>query len=101
MPQGAVPFALADPLRMIPASMAGGAVSGALIMTFGTTITVPYGGVLAIGQVGKPLLFAVSVAVGVLVTAAVTVALKSLRRTAQATARPAPAGIRRKTSVTV
>ncbi|MCI3273507.1 hypothetical protein [Streptomyces cylindrosporus] len=82
---------------MIPAGLAGGAVSGALVMVFGTTITVPYGGLLAIGQVGKPLLFALAVTAGVLVTAAATVALKSLRPTTATTTSPAPAGARRKT----
>ncbi|MET7572019.1 PTS fructose transporter subunit IIC [Streptomyces sp. NPDC005492] len=97
IPEGAVPFAVADPLRVIPAGMAGGTVAGALVMIFGTTITVPYGGVFAIGQVGKPLLFALAVTAGVLVTAAATVALKSVRPTTATTASPARAGTRRKT----
>ncbi|MFJ2606150.1 fructose-specific PTS transporter subunit EIIC [Streptomyces sp. NPDC087425] len=79
LPQGAVPFALSDPLRVIPAGMAGGAVSGALVMTFGSTFTVPYGGLLAVGDLGRPLLFGVAVIAGALVTAAVAVGLKSLR----------------------
>lgn len=78
--------------------MAGGATSGALIMTFGTMISVPYGGVLAAGHLGGPLLVAAAVAVGVVVTAGATVALKSLRRSpapaAPATARPSIARIR-------
>ncbi|MFK0154757.1 fructose-specific PTS transporter subunit EIIC [Streptomyces sp. NPDC090493] len=81
VPEAAVPFALRDPLRVIPASMAGGAVTGLLITTFGSTIPVPHGGFFAADQLGKPLLFAVAVAAGALVTAGVAVALKSLRRT--------------------
>jgi fructose-specific phosphotransferase system IIC component len=85
VPEGAVPFALADPLRVLPATLAGGAVTGTLTMTFGSTMTSSTGGFLAAGHLGRPLLFATALAAGVLVTAAVVVALKSLRR-------PAPAG---------
>lgn len=103
IPEATVPFALRDPLRVIPAAMAGGAVTGALTMTFGPTMAVPYGGFFAADQLGKPLLFAAAVAAGVLVTAALAVALKSLARTAPATATvgAAPAGTtRRKVPVT-
>jgi len=105
IPEGAVPFALADPLRVIPAGMAGGAVTGALVMTFGTTITVPYGGFLALGDTGRPLLLALAVAAGTVVTAGTTVALKSLgRQPATRTANQASPAIpavkaRRKVSV--
>ncbi|WP_416980520.1 hypothetical protein [Streptomyces sp. T028] len=77
-PQGAVPFALRDPLRVIPACMAGGSVAGVLVMTFGSTMAVPYGGFLASDKLGKPLLMVAAVAAGALVTALVTVALKSI-----------------------
>ncbi|MCL6737987.1 fructose-specific PTS transporter subunit EIIC [Streptomyces neyagawaensis] len=84
LPEGAAPFALADPLRVIPASMAGGAVTGALVMQFGNTISYPKGGVFAADQIGEPLLFAAAVAAGVLTTTALTIGLKSLHRTAPA-----------------
>ncbi|MET7480782.1 fructose-specific PTS transporter subunit EIIC [Streptomyces sp. NPDC005648] len=80
LPEGAAPFALADPLRVIPASMAGGAVTGALVMQLGSTVTYPRGGVFAAGQLGEPWLFAAAVAAGVLTTTALTIGLKSLRR---------------------
>ncbi|WP_416968106.1 fructose-specific PTS transporter subunit EIIC [Streptomyces sp. 4F14] len=80
IPEGAVPFALADPLRVLPAGIAGGAVTGALTMTFGATITVPYGGFLAVGDMGKPLLLALAVVLGALVNAATAVGLKALGR---------------------
>ncbi|MFC4508070.1 MULTISPECIES: fructose-specific PTS transporter subunit EIIC [Streptomyces] len=76
----AVPFALRDPLRVIPAAMAGGAVTGMLTITFGSSMAVPFGGIFAADQVGRPLLFAAAVAAGVVVTAGVAVGLKSLRR---------------------
>ncbi|MBP2033283.1 PTS system fructose-specific IIC component [Clostridium algifaecis] len=43
--EGAIPFAAADPLRVIPANMAGSAVAGALSMIFGCKLAVPHGGV--------------------------------------------------------
>ncbi|AFM43011.1 PTS system D-fructose-specific IIC component (F1P-forming), Frc family, PTS system D-fructose-specific IIB component (F1P-forming), Frc family TC 4.A.2.1.1) [Desulfosporosinus acidiphilus SJ4] len=51
--EGAIPFAAADPLRVIPSIMAGSAVTGAISMAFGSTIIVPHGGiwVLAIPHV--------------------------------------------------
>lgn len=64
--------------------MAGGAVTGALVMQLGSTVSYPRGGVFAAGQLGAPLLFAAAVAAGVLTTTAVTIGLKSLRRTAPA-----------------
>ncbi|MFM9442680.1 fructose-specific PTS transporter subunit EIIC [Streptomyces acidiscabies] len=78
LPEGAVPFALADPLRVIPASVAGGAVTGALVMILGPTSKAPYGGAFALGDTGRPLLFLLAVAAGVLITVVLTVALKSL-----------------------
>lgn len=84
LPEGAVPFALADPLRVMPASMAGGAVTGALVMILGPTSKQPYGGVFALGDTGRPLLLLLAVAGGVLTTTVLTVALKSLRFTVPA-----------------
>ena len=43
--EGAIPFAAADPLRVIPSAMAGGAVTGALSMAFGCTLRAPHGGI--------------------------------------------------------
>ncbi|MFI7301062.1 fructose-specific PTS transporter subunit EIIC [Streptomyces sp. NPDC050121] len=78
--EGAIPFALADPLRVVPASMAGGAVGGGLVMAFGAEVSVPFGGFLAFGQMRVPLFFALAVVAGSVVTAGVVIALKSLRR---------------------
>ncbi|NUQ97163.1 MAG: PTS fructose transporter subunit IIC [Streptomyces sp.] len=84
VPEGAIPFAVADPLRVIPASTAGGAVAGSVTMTFGSSLTVPYGGVFAAGHLGKPLVLVAAVAIGVFVTTGLVLVLKSLRRTAPA-----------------
>ncbi|NLU70056.1 fructose-specific PTS transporter subunit EIIC [Streptomyces sp. HNM0574] len=83
--EGAIPFAAADPLRVIPASMAGGAVTGALTMSFGNTLRAPHGGAFVVPLIGSPLLYLVAVIAGTLVTAALILLLKGLRRPATAT----------------
>ncbi|MCX2926621.1 PTS fructose transporter subunit IIC, partial [Streptomyces sp. NEAU-W12] len=78
--EGAIPFAAADPLRVIPASMAGGAVTGALSMAFGATLRAPHGGIFVVPLIGNPLLYLVAIAAGVCVTAALVIVLKGLRK---------------------
>ncbi len=87
--EGAIPFAAADPLRVIPSAMAGGAVTGALSMAFGATLRAPHGGVFVVPLIGQPLLYLVAVAAGTAVTAGLVVALKGTRarRTADGTTR--------------
>ncbi|MEW2526170.1 fructose-specific PTS transporter subunit EIIC [Streptomyces sp. NPDC047071] len=82
--EGAIPFAAADPLRVIPASMAGGAVTGALSMAFGCTLRAPHGGVFVVPLIGRPLLYLLAIAAGVCVSTAVVVLLKSARKTTDA-----------------
>ncbi|MEU7317714.1 fructose-specific PTS transporter subunit EIIC [Streptomyces sp. NPDC007083] len=78
--EGAIPFAAADPLRVIPASMAGGAVTGALSMGFGSTLRAPHGGIFVVPLIGSPLLYLVAIAAGTLVTAGATLLLKGARK---------------------
>ncbi|MEU3488993.1 PTS fructose transporter subunit IIABC [Streptomyces massasporeus] len=80
--EGAIPFAAADPLRVIPASMAGGAVTGALSMAFGATLRAPHGGIFVVPLIGNPFLYLVAVAAGVCVTTALVVVLKGMRKPA-------------------
>ncbi|MFF7789989.1 fructose-specific PTS transporter subunit EIIC [Streptomyces sp. NPDC007991] len=80
--EGAIPFAAADPLRVIPASMAGGAITGALSMAFATTLRAPHGGIFVVPLIGNPLLYLVAIAVGVCVTTALVVVLKGMRKPA-------------------
>ncbi|WP_058235546.1 PTS fructose transporter subunit IIABC [Devriesea agamarum] len=78
--EGAIPFAAADPFRVIPASIVGSGVTGALVMAFDVTLTAPHGGFVvgfAIGHFGW---FIASVAIGAIVTAAVVIALKRIGR---------------------
>ena len=79
--EGAIPFAAADPLRVIPSLMAGSATAGALSMTFGATSLAPHGGIWIIALVGKPFLWLLAIAVGVVVSAACVIVLKSIRGT--------------------
>ncbi|MEU3358707.1 PTS fructose transporter subunit IIABC [Streptomyces albidoflavus] len=81
--EGAIPFAAADPLRVIPSAMAGGAVTGALSMAFGATLRAPHGGLFVVPLIGNALLYVVAIAAGTVVTAALVVLLKS-RRTVEA-----------------
>ncbi|MGW0370198.1 PTS fructose transporter subunit IIABC [Streptomyces coeruleorubidus] len=80
--EGAIPFAAADPLRVIPASMAGGAITGALSMAFGSTLRAPHGGIFVVPLIGNPLFYLVAIAAGVCVTTALVVVLKGLRKPA-------------------
>ncbi|MEU3097322.1 fructose-specific PTS transporter subunit EIIC [Streptomyces sp. NPDC006967] len=82
--EGAIPFAAADPLRVIPASMVGGAVTGALSMAFGATLRAPHGGIFVVPLIGNPFLYLVAIAVGVCVTAGLVIVLKGLRKAAPA-----------------
>ncbi|MEU0270603.1 fructose-specific PTS transporter subunit EIIC [Streptomyces sp. NPDC006307] len=87
--EGAIPFAAADPLRVIPSAMAGGAVTGALSMLFECTLRAPHGGVFVVPLIGNPLLYLVAVLAGTLVSAALVVLLKGhARRTAATQAGP-------------
>ncbi|MFF9059984.1 fructose-specific PTS transporter subunit EIIC [Streptomyces sp. NPDC014882] len=78
--EGAIPFAAADPLRVIPSSMVGGAITGALSMAFGATLRAPHGGIFVVPLIGNPFLYLVAIAAGVCVTAALVVVLKGLRK---------------------
>jgi PTS system fructose-specific IIC component len=76
--EGAIPFAAADPIRVIPATMAGGAVTGALSMAFKCGSRAPHGGIWVIGLIEKPLLWFLAIVIGVAVSAALVITLKSL-----------------------
>ncbi|MFJ8825622.1 fructose-specific PTS transporter subunit EIIC [Streptomyces sp. NPDC102467] len=84
--EGAIPFAAADPLRVIPASMAGGAVTGALSMAFGCTLRAPHGGIFVIPLIGNAFLYLIAIAAGVCVSAALVVVLKGMRKAGPETA---------------
>ena len=62
--EGAIPFAAADPLHVLPACIVGSAVAGGLSMAFNCTLMAPHGGIFVFLTVGNPLLYLVSLAVG-------------------------------------
>ena len=74
--EGAIPFAAADPLRVIPSMMAGGAVTGALIMAFDVTLKAPHGGIFVFFAIGNLLWFLVALAAGTVVAAVAVIAAK-------------------------
>ncbi len=80
--EGAIPFAAADPLRVIPASMVGGAVTGALSMVFGVTSYAPHGGIFVLFAISPIWGFIVALAAGVVVSALLLVVLKKFARRA-------------------
>ncbi|UFJ62535.1 PTS fructose transporter subunit IIABC [Brevibacillus sedimenti] len=67
--EGAIPFAAADPTRVIPSIMVGSAVAGGLSMLFGCTLPAPHGGVFVLPVVGNAVLYLVSILAGTVVTA--------------------------------
>ncbi len=89
--EGAIPFAAADPLRVIPASMVGGAVTGALSMAFGVTSKAPHGGLFVFFAIDNFVLFFLSIAVGVVITALLVIALKRWAVRKPVEAEPVPA----------
>ncbi len=75
--EGAIPFAAADPLRVIPAIMLGSAVTGGLSQAFDVSVRAPHGGIFVLFAVDGVLGFLIALAAGVVVGAAAVIALKS------------------------
>jgi PTS system fructose-specific IIC component len=89
--EGAIPFAVKDPLRVIPSCIAGSAVAGGLSMLFGCTLRAPHGGIFVLAipnAVGNGGLYIVAIALGSLITAIVVTQLKRWQPKAQATPEP-------------
>lgn len=77
--EGAIPFAAKDPLRVIPASIAGGALTGALSMYFGCKLMAPHGGLFVMlipNAINHALLYLLAIVAGSLLTAVVYAVLK-------------------------
>jgi PTS system fructose-specific IIC component len=67
--EGAIPFAAADPIRVIPSLMAGSAVTGGLVMLFENSLRAPHGGVWVFGLVGNWPMYIVAIAIGTVISA--------------------------------
>jgi PTS system fructose-specific IIC component len=76
--EGAIPFAAADPLRVIPSIMLGSAVTGGLSEALGVSLRAPHGGIFVLFAVDDVVGFVIALAAGVLVGAAAVIALKSV-----------------------
>ena len=69
--EGAIPYAAADPGRVIPANVVGAAVAGALTMMFGIKIRAPHGGILVMALSNGFLMYLVAIAVGSIISAVI------------------------------
>ena len=74
--EGAIPYAAADPLHVLPACIAGSAVAGALSMLFGCTLMAPHGGIFVVPVMGNALLYLLALVIGTVVSALLLGGLK-------------------------
>ncbi|TFV76690.1 PTS lactose transporter subunit IIC [Blastococcus sp. CT_GayMR19] len=79
--EGAIPFAAADPLRVIPSMMLGGATTGAIVAAAGVELRAPHGGVFVFFAISNFLVFLLALAIGMVVGAAAVTIAKSIGRT--------------------
>ena len=74
--EGAIPFAAADPLRVIPSVAAGAATAGALSMAFDCTLRAPHGGIFVVPTIGNPAMYLVAIAICAVVGCIIMAVLK-------------------------
>lgn len=74
--EGAIPFAAADPIRVIPSCVVGAATAGALSMIFDCTLRAPHGGIFVVPTIGNPLMYLASIIIGSIVTCLLLAVLK-------------------------
>ncbi|MDY6774365.1 MAG: PTS fructose transporter subunit IIC [Candidatus Nanohaloarchaea archaeon] len=80
--EGAIPYAAADPFRVIPSLMVGSAVAGATSMAMSVTMPAPHGGIFVVPLSNQPLMFLFAYALGAVVTAVMVTLLKPDQREA-------------------
>ena len=78
--EGAIPFAAADPVRVIPSMMLGGATTGAIVATMGIELRAPHGGIFVFFAMSNALLFFLAVIIGMVVGGIAVTVAKSLGR---------------------
>lgn len=76
--EGAIPFAAADPLRVIPSIMVGSAVTGALSMLFKSTLAVPHGGIFVLFAISNIPGYIIAILAGTIVSAILVGMLKKI-----------------------
>ena len=74
--EGAIPYAAADPIRVIPSCIVGAATAGALSMAFDCTLHAPHGGIFVVPTIGNPLLYLAAIAIGSVVSCLLLAILK-------------------------
>ena len=74
--EGAIPYAAADQLHVLPSCIVGSAVAGALSMAFGCTLMAPHGGIFVFPVVGNALMYLVALVVGTVISAVLLGVLK-------------------------
>lgn len=74
--EGAIPFAAADPLHVLPACIIGSGLAGAMSMAFGCTLMAPHGGIFVVPVMGNAVLYLVALVVGTVVSAVLLGLLK-------------------------
>ena len=74
--EGAIPFAAADPIRVLPSCIIGAGTAGALSMFFECTLRAPHGGIFVVPTIGNPLLYLASIAIGSVVACIILAILK-------------------------
>ncbi|WP_418345663.1 PTS fructose transporter subunit IIABC [Rhodococcus pyridinivorans] len=84
--EGAIPFAAADPFRVIPSMMLGGAVTGGIVMATGVTLTAPHGGLFVLFAMDRVVWFLIALAAGTVVAALAVSIAKSITRPARVAA---------------
>lgn len=67
--EGAIPFAAADPMRVITSSILGSAIAGGLTQLWGVSIPAPHGGLFVITLANRPLMFLLALLIGTVVSA--------------------------------
>jgi PTS system fructose-specific IIC component len=78
--EGAIPFAAAHPLVVLPSSMVGGAVTGALVMAFGNNLRAPHGGIWVLPLVSSPITYLLAIIIGSVITGMVAIVLMAHRQ---------------------
>lgn len=74
--EGAIPFAAADPLRVIPSLVVGSATAGALSMAFDCTLRAPHGGIFVVPTIGNPLMYLAAIVIGAVISCLIMSVLK-------------------------
>jgi PTS system fructose-specific IIC component len=76
--EGAIPFAAADPVRVIPSIMIGSGVTGALVALFGNELRAPHGGIFVFPLVSDWFTYVLAIAIGTVVTALLVLVAKGM-----------------------